>query len=270
MYLLGHSGSGFRRRHSWPGGFSNWVRMRSAVGFDVARGRGGHLCSVSFMVTQRLSRRTFLSSSAAAAAGASLFWTPETRAAMPLPAVPGALDEGLDGYVAAYMQAMNAPGLTLGLTDAEKTLRTAGFGYANVELKQAVTTDHLFQIGSITEFGPVTTHHLLTHTSGLPDNLGLFSADPAARLAQGFKPGEHFHYCNAGFDILGLLAAKLDGRPWRVCVDERIFKPLGMSRTCGVITTADRARAAVGYEAFWDDQVYPRQGKLSPAPGPRS
>jgi CubicO group peptidase (beta-lactamase class C family) len=219
---------------------------------------------------------------------------------MPLPAVPGALDEGLDGYVAAYMQAMNAPGLTLGLTDAEKTLRTAGFGYANVELKQAVTTDHLFQIGSITksfvalvllqmrdeckldlqkpvldylpglpivtEFGPVTTHHLLTHTSGLPDNLGLFSADPAARLAQGFKPGEHFHYCNAGFDILGLLAAKLDGRPWRVCVDERIFKPLGMSRTCGVITTADRARAAVGYEAFWDDQVYPRQGKLSPAP----
>jgi CubicO group peptidase (beta-lactamase class C family) len=197
------------------------------------------------------------------------------------------------------MTAMNAPGMTLGLTDAEKTLRTAGFGYANVDLKQAVTTDHLFQIGSITksfvalvllqmrdegkldlqkpvldylpglpiatEFGQVTTHHLLTHTSGLPDNLGLFSADPAARLVQGFKPGEHFHYCNAGFDMLGLLASKLDGRPWRVCVEERIFKPLGMTSTRGVITTADRARAAVGYQPYWDDQVYPRQGKLAPA-----
>jgi CubicO group peptidase (beta-lactamase class C family) len=248
---------------------------------------------------QSFSRRTFMSTSVAAAAGVSFLWTPETRAAMPLPAVSGALDEGLDGYIAAYMQEMNAPGLTLGLTDVEQTLRTAGFGYADVDLKQAVTTDHLFQIGSITksfvalvllqlrdegkldlqkpvldylpglpistEFGPVTAHHLLTHTSGLPDNLGVFAADPAARLVQGFKPGEHFHYCNAGFDMLGLLASKLDGRPWRVCVEERIFKPLGMSSTRGVITTADRARAAVGYQPYWDDQVYPRQGKLAAA-----
>jgi CubicO group peptidase (beta-lactamase class C family) len=251
------------------------------------------------MPMQSFSRRTFLSTSAAAAAGVSLFWTPEMRAAMPMPAVAGP-DDGLDAYIATYMQAMNAPGLTLGLTDAEKALRAAGYGYADVELKQPVTTDHLFQIGSITksfvalvllqlrdegkldvqkpvldylpglpivtEFGTVTVHHLLTHTSGLPDNLGLFSADPAARLVQGFKPGEHFHYCNAGFDILGLLAAKLDGRPWRVCVTERIFKPLGMNSTRGVITTADRGRAAVGYQAYWDDQVYPRQGKLAPAP----
>jgi D-alanyl-D-alanine carboxypeptidase len=251
------------------------------------------------MAMQRLSRRTFLSTSAAAA-GASLFWTPEIRAAMPMPSASGPLDDGLDAYIAAYMQAMNAPGLTLGLTDGEKTLRAAGFGYADVDKRTAVTTDHLFQIGSITksfvalvllqlrdegkldvqkpvldylpglpivtEFGPVTVHHLLTHTSGLPDNLAMFSADPSARLVQGFKPGEHFHYCNAGFDMLGLLAVKLDGRPWRVMVDERIFKPLGMKSTRGVITTADRARAAVGYQPFWDDQVYPRQGKLAPAP----
>jgi CubicO group peptidase (beta-lactamase class C family) len=198
------------------------------------------------------------------------------------------------------MEVMNAPGMTLGLTGVDKTWRTAGFGYADVDKRTAVTTDHLFQIGSITksfvalvllqlrdegkldlqkpvldylpglpiltEFGPVTTHHLLTHTSGLPDNLGLFSADPSVRLVQGFKPGEHFHYCNAGFDILGLLASKLDGRPWRALVDERIFKPLGMACSRGVITTADRARAAVGYQPYWDDQVYPRQGKLAPAP----
>lgn len=241
----------------------------------------------------------FLSTSAAA--GASLFWTPDTFAQMaPLPAAAGPLDEKLDGYVAEYMPAMNAPGLTFGLTDGEKTLRTAAYGFANVDQRAALTTDHLFQIGSITksfvalvllqlrdegkldvnqpvldylpglpivtEMGPVTVHHLLTHSSGLPDNLGVFSADPAARLVQGFKPGEHFHYCNAGFDILGLLAAKLDGRPWRMCVEERIFKPLGMSQSKGVIRTADRALAATGYQAFWDDQVYPRQGRLAVAP----
>jgi CubicO group peptidase (beta-lactamase class C family) len=252
------------------------------------------------MPIQRFSRRAFLSSSASAAAGISLLWTPELRAGMPMPATASPLDERLDAYIAAYMAAMNAPGLTLGLTDTLRTWRTAGFGFAEIDQRVPVTTDHLFQIGSITksfvalvllqlsdegkldlqkpvldylpalpmvtEFGPVTTHHLLTHTSGLPDNLRVFSADPSARLVQGFKPGEHFHYCNAGFDILGLLAVSLDGRPWRVLVDERIFKPLGMSHTRGVITTADRARAAVGYQPFWDDQVYPRHGKLAPAP----
>jgi len=63
---------------------------------------------------------------------------------------------------------------------------------------------------------------------------------------QGFKPGEHFHYCNAGFDILGLLAVKLDGRPWRKCVEARVLAPLDMTATQGVITTASRDRAAQG------------------------
>jgi D-alanyl-D-alanine carboxypeptidase len=257
------------------------------------------------MAHDRLSRRSFLaasglSASAVAAAGTSFFWTAELRGQMPMPKATGPLNEKLDAYVAAYMAAMNAPGLTLGLTDADKTLRTACYGYANVDRRLPVSADHLFEIGSITksfvalvllslrdegkldphkplldylptlpitsEFGVITIHHLLTHTSGLPDNMSVFSADPAARLVQGFKPGEHFHYCNAGFGILGMLAEKLDGRPWRIAVEERIFKPLGMTQTRGVITTADRGRAATGYQSFWDDQVYPRQGRLSPAP----
>ena len=219
---------------------------------------------------------------------------------MPMPKASGALEEKLDAYVAAYMPAMNAPGLTVGLTDASRTLRAVGYGYANVELQTAVEPTHLFQIGSITksfvalvllqlrdegkldlhkavldylpwlpvteEFGPITIHHLLTHTSGLPDNQSIFSTDPSARLVQGFKPGEHFHYCNAGFDILGMLATKLDGRIWPDCVRRRILDPLQMAATQGVITTSARNRFATGYEPYWDDQIYPRQGRLAPAP----
>jgi D-alanyl-D-alanine carboxypeptidase len=66
--------------------------------------------------------------------------------------------------------------------------------------------------------------------------------------------------------MLGLLAEKLDGRPWRKCVQARIFTPLEMTETLGVISTASRGRTAIGYRAFWDEQVYPRQGRLSPAP----
>ena len=252
------------------------------------------------MSIERVSRRLFLTRSADAALAAPLFWTAAMRAAMPQPAAATPVEKDLDTYVAGYMTAMNAPGMTLGLTDSSKTLRTAGYGYADVDKRIAVNERHLFQIGSITKsfvalvllqlhdegkldlqtpvldylpqlpidarFGPITIQHLLTHTSGLPDNLGVFLGDTDARLVQGFKPGEHFHYCNAGFGILGLLAEKLDGRPWRECVQARIFTPLEMTETVGVISTASRGRAAVGYQAFWDDQVYPRQGRLSPAP----
>ncbi len=251
------------------------------------------------MPARNFSRRSFLAASAAAT-GASLLPTPEAWAGLPMPAASDALDNKLDVWIAAYMPAMNAPGLTLGITDAGATRRVACYGYADIDLRRPVTPDHLFQTGSITksfvalvilqlheegrldlhrpvldylpglpivtEFGPVAIHHLLTHTSGLPDNLGVFAADPSARLVQGFAPGQHFHYCNAGFNILGLLAEKLDGRPWRILVEQRILAPLGMSATTPVITTASRARAAIGYEPYWDDQVYPRQGKLGPAP----
>lgn len=245
-----------------------------------------------------VSRRLFVTRGAGALA-APLLWTAAIRAAMPQPAATTPVEKDLDGYISGYMTAMNAPGMTLGLTDSSKTLRAAGYGFADVDKRVAVNEEHLFQIGSITKsfvalvllqmrdegkldlqapvldylpqlpiearFGPITIHHLLTHTSGLPDNQSVFLGDADARLVQGFRSGQHFHYCNAGFSILGLLAEKFDGRPWRECVQARILTPLEMTETVGVISTASRGRAAVGYQAFWDNQVYPRQGRISPA-----
>lgn len=251
------------------------------------------------MSIDHMNRRLFLTRTARAAL-ATPFWTAAMRATMPQPAATTPIDKDLDSYIAGYMTAMNAPGMTLGLTDSSRTIRTGGYGFADVDKRIAVNERHLFQIGSITKsfvalvllqmhdegkldlqapvldylpqlpidahFGPITTHHLLTHTSGLPDNLGVFLGDAEARIVQGFTPGEHFHYCNTGFDMLGLLAEKLDGRPWRECVRARILAPLEMTETIGVISTATRDRTAIGYQPFWDEQVYPRQGRLSPAP----
>ncbi|MGB7232238.1 MAG: serine hydrolase domain-containing protein [Candidatus Acidiferrum sp.] len=251
------------------------------------------------MSIERMSRRLFVTRGAEAALATPLFWTAAMHAAMPRPAAGTPVEKDLDSFISGYMPAMNAPGMALGLADSSKILRAVGYGFADVDKRIAVNERHLFQIGSITKsfvalvllqmrdegkldlhtqvldylpelpidahFGPITIHHLLTHSSGLPDNLGVFVGDPDARIIQGFTPGEHFHYCNAGFDILGLLAVKLDGRPWRECVRARIFTPLEMSETTGVISTASRGRTAVGYVPFGDDQVYPRQGRLAPA-----
>ena len=220
--------------------------------------------------------------------------------AIPMPAAQGATQAKLDAFTAGYMKAMNAPGMTQALTDSKTTIRTAGYGFANVELKTPVAVEQLFQIGSITKsfvalimlqlrdegkvdfnrpvleylpwlpvsmpYGPITAHHLLTHTSGLPDATGIFQSDPGARHVQGFAPGEHFHYCNLGFAILGEMIEKLDGRPWYQALQERLLNPLGMSATAPVITVESSARSATGYQPYFDDQVYPRQGRLVPRP----
>jgi D-alanyl-D-alanine carboxypeptidase len=255
------------------------------------------------MIGPFLNRRALLFGSLrgaalASLAGAALASLPVSESFASDAPVPGEF-QALDAFIAAYAMAMNAPGLTLGLANTAGPVRAAGFGFSDLEAKTPLSADHMFEVGSITKsfvaltllqlreegkldlnrpileylpwlpvqanYGVITVHHLLTHSSGLPDSLGLFNTDPQARLVQGFKPGEHFHYCNAGFQILGYLIQKLDQRPWADAVKARIFDPLGMTSSSAVITNETRARRAKSYVPFFDDLAYVRQGRLAPA-----
>ena len=99
----------------------------------------------------------------------------------------------------------------------------------------------------------VTIRHLLTHTSGLPDYEQLMEdvekekgpiwspehqitdSEVLALLeeeTQGvFAPGTRWAYSNSGYVVLGLVAARAAGRPFGDVLRERIFAPLGMTRT---------------------------------------
>jgi CubicO group peptidase (beta-lactamase class C family) len=205
----------------------------------------------------------------------------------------------LDKFIEQYLSTMNAPGMTLALANANGIVRISSFGFADLEAKAPVSPDLLFEIGSITKsfvaltllqlkdegkldlgrpileylpwlpietnYGPVTTHHLLTHTSGLPNGLGLFLSDPSARHVQASKPGERFHYSNPGFTILGYLIEKLDRRPWTESVRERIFRPLGMTSSEGIIAGHNRARTCRSYVPLLDDVRRAGQHPLTPA-----
>lgn len=203
-------------------------------------------------------------------------------------------------FVERYMRAMYAPGLTLGMVHANRQITTAAFGLSDVARNLPVKTEMLFQIGSIsksfcaltllqlrdegkldlhapvleyvpwlpieTPYGTITTHHLLTHTSGLPDNPPLFLSDRNLRHKQGFKPGTQFHYCNLGFEILGHLAATLDERPYPAVLQARILDPLEMKATHPVITNAIRKDEAESYVFFRDDLSSTRDARLEVAP----
>jgi len=249
---------------------------------------------------QTTSRRLFLATGAtavAAAAGARF-----SVAASPEDATGpyAALLAPLDRFVESYMRAMNAPGMTLALADRDGVQRVATYGLGDVDRREPVRPDELFHIGSITKsfvglcllqlreegrldlhrpvleyvpwfrvesrFPPITTHHLLTHTAALPGNAPLFLSDPAARHRASRAPGESFHYCNTGYELLGHLVAALDGRPLAEALRARLLEPLGMTETEPVITLEARGRMVRSYSAWQNDRPFPRGGRLAEAP----
>ena len=88
----------------------------------------------------------------------------------------------------------------------------------------------------------ITMRHFLSHTSGL---YGDYSADYGlgddalmrslpvfATLPQQSRPGELWAYCNSGFQIAGTVLAKVLGTTFDDAMETRVFKPLGLERTC--------------------------------------
>ncbi|RKY17871.1 MAG: hypothetical protein DRQ55_14755 [Planctomycetota bacterium] len=89
----------------------------------------------------------------------------------------------------------------------------------------------------------VLVRHLMTHTSGIPDHYQLLQAAPAGLTnervlevlvehgALDFAPGTQWAYSNGGYVLLSMLVARAAGQSFRDFMQERIFTPLGMTRT---------------------------------------
>ena len=210
----------------------------------------------------------------------------------PYKAAIGLLKTYLDRHLAAY----SLPGVTVALADGHgfSTILTAG--WADAERKRPVTPAHYFQIGSISkslaslavlklvdegklsldtqiwtllpefpiEGPPVTVRHLLTHSSGLASDPPL--APRTGKLWQGFTPGSQFSYSNTGFQMLGLIVAKLRGKSYAEALAEDVLGPLGMIEARSSILPADRDKHAVGYAPYFPDRTYPRGGRLGFGP----
>jgi D-alanyl-D-alanine carboxypeptidase len=195
-------------------------------------------------------------------------------------------------------RAANAlPGLTLTLVGPDGFTGYLRFGYANVDTRDPVRADHLFQIGSISKsfaalciwrlieagkFGldtdvqtllpevplpggtRITVQSLLNHSSGLPDDAPVFPRGGDQRLWRGYETGTHWSYSNLGYQLLGQIVARQHGRPYAEVVRTEILEPLGMKDTRGAILTRDRARYAGGYSPFYEDRAYPQGGRLTP------
>jgi len=115
----------------------------------------------------------------------------------------------------------------------------------------------------------VTVHHLMTHTSGIPDHFdllqdvpdGLTNAQVLETLVAvpelEFEPGSRFSYSNGGYVLLSMIVAKASRKPYHEFMADNVFKPLGMKRTLVYDESRPEiANRAVGFNATGDLDDY--------------
>lgn len=177
------------------------------------------------------------------------------------------------------MEEKNIPGIAFTISQNGKMIEEGYYGLANLELNVAVTEKSVFAIASMSKtytaaavlllaeerqlglndpvkkyipevpdsWKDITIKHLLTHSSGLVDDWGLYSWDKSNELflktqtdsaflqhlfAQGllFKPGTRHAYSCGPF-VLGLVIERITGRYYEEYLKSNIFKPLHLKET---------------------------------------
>ena len=244
-----------------------------------------------------LSRRKFLSTSAKSAVAVGVLRSVPFGAFAQSAAVQPVFAR-LDEYIVRHMRETGAPGLTLALANRDGLIRASTYGYADTKAGLKVVPETMFEIGSISKsfvaltllqlrdegkldlnkpiveylpwlkinskFAPVTTHHILSHTAGLPGAPLLLDA-LLAELWTAYEPGKHFLYSNTGYNILGFLIEAIDKRPFADAVRARMLAPLGMTASSPIITADLRKQMAIGYEPLVEGKPYPVHGPLGEA-----
>jgi D-alanyl-D-alanine carboxypeptidase len=220
--------------------------------------------------------------------------------------VPG-LAEAFDRIGSAlehHLPVSHAAGAAIAVTDRHETLGVVVRGFADVASGAPVRPETRFMIGSISKgfaamvvmqeveagrldlhasvnellpwlqlpepFGPITMHHLLTHSSGLgigtedaPTGLG--AATRLRDIPPTFPPGERFWYSNDGYKLVGLVLEAITGKPIHELLQERILGPLEMSSSVAAIDDTVRTDLATGYEPVYTDRPAQLRHPLVPA-----
>ena len=117
-----------------------------------------------------------------------------------------------------------------------------------------------------TSVGPIA----YAHQRALGDVLNSDMTPDAWMAALGnlpltYPPGERFHYSHAT-DVLGYIVGRIDGKPFRQSLIDRVFKPLGMSDTDFYFPLDKRDRAATVYRLGKTGQIEPVPMKMYDAP----
>ncbi|MDA2804604.1 serine hydrolase domain-containing protein [Nocardiopsis suaedae] len=186
----------------------------------------------------------------------------------------------LDERVPALMDEYGVPGVGVSVVGGGEVLVADGYGSADLESGEPVDPDRTaFPTASIAKSfvgaalvslaeqggvdldadvntylpeaervpddprGPVTVHHLLTHTAGFAEQLDAMDAPSEAELLpldryvaeyrpeRIHPPGRYTGYSNYGYAMAGRIIEEVTGEPYGAYIGRTLFEPLGMDRT---------------------------------------
>ncbi len=207
---------------------------------------------------------------------------------------PDGLTKLLEPVFASGMEKENIPGAVFILVQDGAVVLAKGYGIADFNsMKRADPEKTIFPIASISkvftatavmqlaESGlidlqadvnrylsslqvpgtypePITTAHLLSHTSGLEELPGRRVKSAADvlplheflkdRLVRVHPPGETTSYSSYGMSLAGLLLMDVSGKPFESYLAAHIWQPLGMDRTWITVPPEEIANLATAYE----------------------
>jgi CubicO group peptidase (beta-lactamase class C family) len=199
-----------------------------------------------------------------------------TPSAAQTPVPDAQVAQRVDEYMEALWRVRRYGGSVLVAREG-RLLVNRGYGLANAELEVPNRPATVYRIGSLTKaftaaailllqergrlsvqdsicqyltdcpepWRPITLHHLLTHTSGIPnvtvlpewEALKTVPATPAEVVARvrtlplGFPPGERYDYSNSNYLLLGLVIERASGQSYDAFMREAVFGPLRLENT---------------------------------------
>jgi CubicO group peptidase (beta-lactamase class C family) len=207
----------------------------------------------------------------------------------------------IDKFVAERMAVWRIPGASVAVVRGGTTIHLAGYGVADPS-GRAVTPDTPFLIGSVSKpltaiaiqqlvhdgrlrlddpvspylanvtgedpavLAGVTVEHLLTHTSGLANRLGLPGSevvrsgpdalrlriiDLVAHHTRVRASGAAYEYSNANYVLLAGIVEQVSGMPFAQYMRERVFDPLDMNATFATDQDPRAATLARGHESWF-------------------
>ncbi len=174
----------------------------------------------------------------------------------------------VDDYVQGFMQRTHIPGVAVAVVRNGKLEKLATYGDADAFTHTRLTPDHTFQIASATKmltgvalmrmeragllslddnlrlhfpqapesWSRITLRQLATHSSGLPDRLGLGpdanTADIVAAAQKApldYEPGSRSRYGFTDFVVLQAVIENKAGQPFPAALRTWALAPLGMT-----------------------------------------
>ncbi len=201
-----------------------------------------------------------------------------------------------DSVITALSTKYKIPGGGVAITDNGKVAFQSVFGFTKVENKEIAMPNSKFRLASVTKIftaigvmqlvergkinldnpvenyltdlkiqspnfkNPISIRHLLTHTSGLTDDI-LNNSSCAETPSQqtlialineevhAIQPGYIFNYSNIGYGLLGIVIERISGMSYADYVQKNIFNPLGMTSTAVLYRLPNSEKVAMGYNS---------------------